>query len=81
MGITDDSSQLFQRLIKWCYPDKKSIIYPYLTIGKPIIVEKTEVLQTSSATFRSKRKFHFQIDGEYRGKRNNTKYVNLIINF
>jgi diacylglycerol kinase (ATP) len=31
---------------------------------------KTEVLQASSVTIRSKRRFHFQIDGEYRGKVN-----------
>jgi diacylglycerol kinase (ATP) len=31
---------------------------------------KTEILQASSATIQSKRKFHFQIDGEYRGKEN-----------
>lgn len=37
----------------------------------PFNKNKTEVLQTSSATIRSKRRFHFQIDGEYRGKENN----------
>ena len=29
---------------------------------------KTEVLQVSAATIQSKRSFHFQVDGEYRGK-------------
>lgn len=31
---------------------------------------KTEVLQASAVTIRSKRRFHVQIDGEYRGKQN-----------
>lgn len=31
---------------------------------------KTEILQVTSATIRSKRTFHFQADGEYRGKEN-----------
>lgn len=30
--------------------------------------EKTQVLQVSSVTVQSKRRFHFQVDGEYRGK-------------
>ena len=30
--------------------------------------EKTELLQTSSLKIKSKRKVHFQVDGEYLGK-------------
>ncbi|MEO5946321.1 MAG: diacylglycerol kinase family protein [Chitinophagaceae bacterium] len=30
--------------------------------------EKTQVLQVTSVTVQSKRRFHFQVDGEYRGK-------------
>jgi len=32
--------------------------------------EKTEVLQASAITIQARRRFHFQIDGEYRGKVN-----------
>jgi diacylglycerol kinase family enzyme len=35
--------------------------------------EKTELLQTSSLRIRSKRKTHFQVDGEYRGKLRDVK--------
>ncbi len=31
---------------------------------------KTQILQASTVTIQSRRKFHFQIDGEYRGKEN-----------
>lgn len=40
-----------------------------MTFAKPSFnVKKTEVFQTSSLTMRSRKKFHFQIDGEYLGK-------------
>lgn len=34
---------------------------------------KTEVLHATSATIQSRRKFHFQVDGEYRGRENKVK--------
>ncbi|MEO7175558.1 MAG: diacylglycerol kinase family protein [Saprospiraceae bacterium] len=40
-----------------------------MTFAKPSFnVKKTEIFQTSSLTMRSRKKFHFQIDGEYLGK-------------
>ncbi len=36
--------------------------------GRAFNKNKTAILQASSVTIQSKRKFHFQIDGEYRGK-------------
>lgn len=36
--------------------------------GREFNKNKTAILQASSVTIQSKRKFHFQIDGEYRGK-------------
>ena len=38
--------------------------------GKPFDKNKTEVLKASAAIIQSRRKFHVQIDGEYRGKEN-----------
>jgi len=39
--------------------------------------EKTKVYQTNTLTMRSKKKVHFQIDGEYLGKINNVT-ANLV---
>lgn len=38
--------------------------------GKPFNPEKTELFQTKAITIRSRKKVHFQVDGEYLGKVN-----------
>jgi diacylglycerol kinase (ATP) len=35
---------------------------------EPYDAEKTEVFQTNALSIRSRRKVHFQVDGEYLGK-------------
>jgi diacylglycerol kinase family enzyme len=40
---------------------------------RPYNPEKTELLQTRSLKINSRRKVHFQVDGEYRGKVNEVK--------
>jgi len=48
-------------------------IFKMMITHTPYDKSKTEVLQTSSLHIRSRRRAHFQVDGEYLGKVNNIK--------
>lgn len=43
-------------------------IFKMLVTHQPYNTEKTELFQTSALTIRSRKKVHFQVDGEYLGK-------------
>ena len=50
-----------------------SEIFKMMVTHRPYDPSKTEVFQSSEATIRSKKKAHFQVDGEYLGKINSVK--------
>ena len=43
--------------------------------GKPFNPQKVEIFQTTHAEITIKKAIHFQIDGEYKGKRNEAQAV------
>ena len=52
-------------------------VFKMIVTHTPYDKTKTEVLQTSSLHIQSRRRAHFQVDGEYMGKVNNVKAVIL----